>query len=389
MSFFGKAKGWLGKKKPERSDRVTRAAASPSAVRVSYNEDHVPVELLEDTNPACAMMYPCDDFLTATGIKEEFYGLCANTGLTRLALCRVVQYKNLTSCFVNSFCNNHDVGTVEFKLYNDLITMSLAQFCDIIGVPNVGQTTKMTMQPSGLRTLFNSICCQEETDIRRTKISSIHFPHLRYFAYFVARGVLAHDNTSNGSAPDFAIYTNALSDKNEYNVGALIARCLVTNSNKGDIYGGIYATLILESLDRTPHPDDVPFSYASLDLAAMKRHKFVTMTSQFGNLDYILRFERTITREIRLPAPLLFDNTRRNGWSFNEIQFDEFMANYQPHNPMEGVVPVEEEHGEFTPFQGETFTEHGEGSSSAWSAGPSSWEDPRTSVYAPEGSYDP
>src|ERR1041385_6942520 len=122
--------------------------------------------------------------------------------------------------------------------------MSLAQFCDIIGVPNVGQTAKMIMQPSGLRTFFNSLCCQEETDTRRTKISIILFPHLRYFAYFVARGVLARDNTSNGSTPDFAIYANALSNKNDYNVGALIARRLVTNSNKGDLYGGVYATQI-------------------------------------------------------------------------------------------------------------------------------------------------
>src|SRR3954465_15066664 len=115
------------------------------------------------------------------------------------------------------------------------------------------------------------------------------------------------------------------------------------NSNKGDLFGGVYATLILESFNGTTHPDDVPFSYTSLDLAAMKRHKFVTMTSQFGNLVYILRFEKTITREIHLPAPLLFDNTCRNRWSFNDIQFDEFMAHYQLHNPMEGVVPDEEE----------------------------------------------
>src|SRR3954462_7772112 len=103
MSLLGKAKGWLGKDKPERSDRVTRATASPSTARVSYNEDHVPLELLENTSPACAMMYPCDAFLEDAGIKEEFYGLCANAGLTRLALCRVVQYKKLTSCFINSF----------------------------------------------------------------------------------------------------------------------------------------------------------------------------------------------------------------------------------------------------------------------------------------------
>src|ERR1041385_4299025 len=135
------------------------------------------------------MMYPCDDFIIAAGIKDEFYGLCANAGLTRLALCRVVQYKKLTTCFVNSFCYNHSAGIVEFKLYNDLITMSLAQFCDIIGVPNASQTAKMNTHPSKLRTLFNSLCCQEESDIRRTKISIILFPHIRYFAYFIARGV--------------------------------------------------------------------------------------------------------------------------------------------------------------------------------------------------------
>ena len=39
----------------------------------------------------------------------------------------------------------------------------------------------------------------------------------------------------------------------------------------------------------------------------MKRHKFVTMTSEFGNLDYILRFGATTERKIRLSAPLLFN----------------------------------------------------------------------------------
>src|ERR1041385_7841876 len=99
--------------------------------------------------------------------------------------------------------------------------MSLAQFCDVIGVPNAGQTARMNTQPSELRTLFNSLCSQEESDIWRTKVSSILFPHIR------------------------------------------------------------------------------------------------------------------------------------NGWSFDDIQFDEFMDQYQLHNSMEGVVPDEEEHGEFPPFQEE------------------------------------
>jgi hypothetical protein len=389
MSLLGRAKGWLGKKRPERSDRVTRAAASPSTARVSYNEDHVPLELLEDTNSARAMTFPCNEFLEAAGIKEEFYNLCANAGLTRLATCRVTQYQKLTSCFINSFRYNLDAGSVEFKIYNDLLTMPLEKFCEIIGVPNVGLTAKMSSQPSELRTFFNSLCSMDTRDIHRSKISSILFPHLRYFAYYIARGVLARDNTSNISAPDIAILATALSGRFDYNVGALIARRLAMNGNKGDLFGGVYATLILESLNGTPHPDDRPFTYLSFDLAAMKRHKFVTMTSEFGNLDYILRFGATTERKIRLPAPLLFDFSRRNGWSFDVIQFDEFVVQRQFHNPMEGVVPDEEEHGEFPPFQGETVTQFGEGSSSAWSADPSSWEDPRTSVYAPEASYDP
>src|SRR6187399_2765706 len=82
MSLLGRAKGWLEKRRPAHSDRVTRAAASPSTARVSYNEDHVPLEMLEDTSPARAMTYPCDKFMEAAGIKGEFYNLCANAGLT-------------------------------------------------------------------------------------------------------------------------------------------------------------------------------------------------------------------------------------------------------------------------------------------------------------------
>ena len=70
------------------------------------------------------------------------------------------------------------------------------------------------------------------------------------------------------------------------------------------------------------------------------------------------------------------------------VQFDEFVAQYEFHNPAEGVVPDEEEHVEFSPFQGEPVTQLGEGSSSAWSTEPSSWEDPRSSVYAPKARYD-
>ena len=76
----------------------------------------------------------------------------------------------------------------------------------------------MNAQPYELRVLFDSLCSQDPKDIHRGEISSILFPHIRYFAYFIARVVLARDNTSNISAPDIAILAAALSGENKYNI---------------------------------------------------------------------------------------------------------------------------------------------------------------------------
>src|SRR3954467_919391 len=130
MKKLGK---WLGKKKPERSSRVTRSAASPSTTRASYNDDIIPVEML-DVLPAKAMAFPCDNFMENAGIKEEFYALCENAGLTWLATSRVPQYKTLTAIFVNSFRFYSDNDTVVFRLYNRLLTMPMSKFCEVLGL---------------------------------------------------------------------------------------------------------------------------------------------------------------------------------------------------------------------------------------------------------------
>src|SRR4051812_9347237 len=101
MSLFGKAKEWLGKKRPEPTDSVTRAPASSSSARMSYSDDIMPPELLYETDTTHAMTYPCSDFLTVAGIKDEFDNLCAAAGLTRLVTHRVPQYPKLTYYFVN------------------------------------------------------------------------------------------------------------------------------------------------------------------------------------------------------------------------------------------------------------------------------------------------
>ena len=119
MSLFGKAKGWLGKKRPEPTDRLTRVAASSSTVRTSYNDDIVPPELFHEMDTTRAMAYPCSDFLTAIGIKDEFDNLYAPTGLTHLVTRRVQQYPKLTYYFVNWFRYNDKTSMIEFRLYED------------------------------------------------------------------------------------------------------------------------------------------------------------------------------------------------------------------------------------------------------------------------------
>src|SRR3954466_13648261 len=124
--------------------------------------------------------------------------------------------------------------------------MSMKRFCEAIGLPDVGKKAKMSTHPTEMRTLFDTFCSQDTKDLHRQKISSILFPHLRYCAYFIARGVLARDNTSLSSSPDTTIMANSLSGKHEYHVGMLITRRLAANGNKGDLFGVVYATIILE-----------------------------------------------------------------------------------------------------------------------------------------------
>ena len=81
----------------------------------------------------------------------------------------------------------------------------------------------------------------------------------------------------------------------------------------------------------------------------MKRHEFVTRTSDLDNLVYVMRFGEIITHEICIPAPLLFNFASRNGWSFTSTQLDEFLVQQQFHNPMEGAAPEEEEPEQIPP----------------------------------------
>ena len=135
--------------------------------------------------------------------------------------------------------------------------------------------------------------------------------------------------------------------------------------------------------------DDLPLPFLRLDLDAMKRHEFVTRNSELGNLDYMIRFNEKCSRIIRLPAPLFFSFTSRNGWSFTEVELDEYLARQQFYAPMmEADAPEDEEPEQILPPPEEPAAQWGEGSSS-WSEEPSSWEASRMSFSAHDVQQDP
>src|ERR1044071_5804032 len=112
--------------------------------------------------------------------------------------------------------------------------MPMSVFCEALGLPGLVEKKKRKNIPTvEINTLLDSFCNTEVRLSNRQKISNIMFPHLRYFAYYIARGVLARDNMSNTSSRDTAIMANALSGNNEYHVGTLIARRLAADGNKG------------------------------------------------------------------------------------------------------------------------------------------------------------
>src|ERR1043165_9423285 len=151
---------WLGKKKPERSSRVTRSTTSPSTTRVSYNEEIVPLAML-DASPAKAMAFPCRYFMADAGIQEEFDALCSKAGLTRLVASRVPQYETLTAIFVNSFRVYPDRDTVGFRIYERLLTIPMSIFCEALGLPGIGKKKWKNAQTVALNTLFDLFCNTE------------------------------------------------------------------------------------------------------------------------------------------------------------------------------------------------------------------------------------
>ena len=80
---------------------------------------------------------------------------------------------------------------------------------------------------------IDTITIGETRKVSNARITSIHFPVLRYFALFASRCLIGRGNYGNLSVPDIIILHHGLYGDNSVSMGGSIAKRLSLNRTKG------------------------------------------------------------------------------------------------------------------------------------------------------------
>ena len=284
-------------------------------------------------------IYPCSEFMRAAGILQDFQTLISNAGLEHFVDGEPYQYAKLTMSVVQDFRFSWSLPNpmVHYKIYNKTVNLPFDDFCAAIKVPQWGSREKIKEQPKPLMDLYKEICQGRSFSDESGKIRSIHLPSIRYFAYFIAKCVLARKTANKLSAYDLAFISAALRRDRTYNLGALIAFRFAANREKGGVCGGLIASRLLALHGVVPHNLDIQFPIERLDLNSMIKHKFISTWADLNNLSYeITLFKKSGWRVVKsdrlvnLHAPLLLNLDAREGWSLMEDELNIYIRGALP-----------------------------------------------------------
>jgi hypothetical protein len=157
-------------------------------------------------------IYPCSEFMSDVGIMQDFQTLISNAGLEHFIDGEPHQYAKLTMFVVQDFRFSWYLPNpmVHYKIYNKTVDLPFDIFCAAIKVPQWGSRKKIRERPRPLMELYEEICQGRSFSDESGKIQSIHFPSIRYFAYFIAKCVLARKTASKLSSYDLAFISATL-----------------------------------------------------------------------------------------------------------------------------------------------------------------------------------
>ena len=128
---------------------------------------------------------------------------------------------------------------VEFHLYDVVKKMPLDEFCKVCKIPFEG--TLDEPHRKDVDGFIDTITVGETRKVSDARITSIHFPVLRYFAIFASTCLIGRGNCGNLSAPDIVILCHAFFCDDTFSMGAIVAKRLNLNRTKGPVLGGIFA----------------------------------------------------------------------------------------------------------------------------------------------------
>ena len=207
------------------SSRSSKEKQSEEAERPKYN-----LPRITEVRPC---EWPSSDFLRAAGIYDDFYELAENAGLTGFLCDQREQYLLLTNTFVQNFYYypKESPPSVEFHLYDLFKKISLYEFWRICKIPFEGSLEEPHRKD--VDGFIDTITVGETRKVSDARITSIHFPVLRYFAIFSSRCLIGGGNCGNLSAPNIVILCHALFHDDTFSMGAIIANRLNLNRTKG------------------------------------------------------------------------------------------------------------------------------------------------------------
>ena len=156
---------------------------------------------------------------------------------------------------------------------------------------------------------IDTIAVGEMRKVFDARITSIHFPVLRYFAIFASRCLIGCGNCGNLSVPDIIILFHGLFSDNSVSMGGIIAKRLSLNRTNGPIFGGIYASRLAAHFNipiRHYEKEEKLLPHVYLDYKSTVAHDFIVKNRE-GELKYKFFFDKHHLETITLPAPSLFD----------------------------------------------------------------------------------
>ena len=122
---------------------------------------------------------------------------------------------------------------VDFYLYDAYKVMPLRNFCEFCKLSFPGFIEEP--HSNDVEGFIDTIDVGETRKVSDARITSIHFPVLRYFAIFASRCLICRGNYGNLSIPDIIILCHALFRDDTFSMGAIVAKRLNLNRTKGPI----------------------------------------------------------------------------------------------------------------------------------------------------------